>query len=391
MPQPTDDHIGTRLRDIRRRRGLSQRDLATASGVSLSLIRQLEQQNLHGTRMETARKLAVALRVTTSTLLRHDTHEEPDHSEPWRVLRDAVEAPAVQLDTEPTVDGLRTVLAEARAAFFESRMTDVTALLPSLLRDAEALGDDPEARAVRAHLLQLAGSTLTQARQFAAAETALTRALDAATDRLRAASIVTTWTWLLVRQGRVEEGRDMAVRWADDLEPRMSKATPEELAAWGWLLLQVAAAGLRDARDGEAGDAMRLARSAAVLTGRELPIGSSRLASWGPVTVAYKCAERGVVQDRPEAVLATAPGLKAAPGAAPGTEYHRHRLDVAKAYVMLRQHGEAVEVLADVRERAPEWLAQQRYARDILGEVVSRRRTLTPQMRELADAVGLPM
>jgi transcriptional regulator with XRE-family HTH domain/alkylhydroperoxidase/carboxymuconolactone decarboxylase family protein YurZ len=391
MPEHANDHIGPRLRDIRRRRGLSQRDLATASGVSVSLIRQLEQQTLHGTRMETARKLAVALRVTTSTLLRHDTHEEPDRSEPWRALREAVEAPAAQLDTEPTVDGLRAVLAEARTAFFESRMADVAALLPSLLRDAEALGDDPEARAIRAHLLQLAGSTLTQARQFAAAETALTRALDAATDRLRAASIVTTWTWLLVRQGRVEEGRDMAVRWADDLEPRMSRATPEELAAWGWLLLQVAAAGLRDARDGEAGDAMRLARSAAVLTGRELPIGSSRLASWGPVTVAYKSAERGVVQDRPDAVLASAPGLKAAPGATPGTEYHRHRLDVAKAYVMLRQHGEAVEVLAEVRERAPEWLAQQRYARDILGEVVSRRRTLTPQMRELADAVGLPM
>jgi alkylhydroperoxidase/carboxymuconolactone decarboxylase family protein YurZ len=107
--------------------------------------------------------------------------------------------------------------------------------------------------------------------------------------------------------------------------------------------------------------------------------------------VAYKSAERGVVQDRPEATLATAPGLKAAPGAAPGTEYHRHRLDVAKAHVMLRQHGEAVDVLADVRERAPEWLAQQRYARDILGDVVARRRTLTPQMRELADAVGLPL
>lgn len=35
--------IGKRLRDIRKRRGMSQRELANGSGVSLSLIRKLEQ------------------------------------------------------------------------------------------------------------------------------------------------------------------------------------------------------------------------------------------------------------------------------------------------------------------------------------------------------------
>jgi hypothetical protein len=35
--------------------------------------------------------------------------------------------------------------------------------------------------------------------------------------------------------------------------------------------------------------------------------------------------------------------------------------------------------------------AHQQYARDILGMVVEQRRQLTPQMRQLADGIGLPM
>ncbi|MFE9066082.1 helix-turn-helix domain-containing protein [Streptomyces violaceusniger] len=41
MPEETD--IGSSLRKVRKRRGLTQRELATASGVSLSLVRKLEQ------------------------------------------------------------------------------------------------------------------------------------------------------------------------------------------------------------------------------------------------------------------------------------------------------------------------------------------------------------
>lgn len=106
--------------------------------------------------------------------------------------------------------------------------------------------------------------------------------------------------------------------------------------------------------------------------------------------MAYKSAERGIVLERPEQVLATAARLERSTQRA-GTEYHRHRLDVAKAHVMLRQYGDAMHVLSDVHEHAPEWLAEQRYARDIMTDVVSRRRTLTPEMRALADVVRLPL
>ncbi|AJE84151.1 putative DNA-binding protein [Streptomyces albus] len=378
--------LGDRLREIRKRRGLSQRELAQASRVSLSLITKLEQGVVTDTRMETARKLAAALRVPTTSLVSRTPAEPRPAPEPWQALQRSVELPAGQPEEEPTMRGVLAGLQAVRAAHFGKRMREAVDLLVPLLRDAEALGDDPAVRGARAQLLQIAGSTLTGARQFAAAETALRRALDEAPDRLRAASVVTTWTWLLVRQGRFDAARELAVKWADDAEPRMSRATAEEIAAWGWLLIQGHAAALRDNRAGEAADMLRLARSAAVATG-PLRRGEVRIATWGPATVAYKAAEQGVVLDRPDEVLEMAPRLKN--GA--GSEYHRHRLDVAKAYTMTRQHGHALEVLEEVAADAPQWIAEQRYARDTLADTIARRRTLTDSTRRLADLVGLPL
>jgi hypothetical protein len=57
----------------------------------------------------------------------------------------------------------------------------------------------------------------------------------------------------------------------------------------------------------------------------------------------------------------------------------------------VRQYPEAVAVLQDIRAAAPEWLAQQRYATDILTRIIGRRRSLTPEMRELARFLRLPL
>jgi len=51
--------MADRLRQIRKRRGLTQRDLARASGVSVSLIRKIEQEDYDGIGVIALRKLAV--------------------------------------------------------------------------------------------------------------------------------------------------------------------------------------------------------------------------------------------------------------------------------------------------------------------------------------------
>jgi hypothetical protein len=66
---------------------------------------------------------------------------------------------------------------------------------------------------------------------------------------------------------------------------------------------------------------------------------------------------------------------------------NRHLLDVAAAHLELRHHDEAFAVLQRLSGEAGPWLAEQRLARDLLGQIIGRRRTLTPQMRALAAAL----
>ncbi|QKW50286.1 helix-turn-helix domain-containing protein [Streptomyces buecherae] len=388
---------GATLCDIRKRRGLSQKGLSEASGVSISLIRKLEQGQVDHTRLETAHKLATALRVPTTHLLdRHespegaDTDSSPD-AEAWAPVRHAVERPPTDTTTEaPTLEGVQAAADAVGRAWATNQLATAATLLPPALRDAEALGD--EGREAHAYVLQLAGALLTQTRQYDAAETALRQALDAAQGRHRSASVAGTMCWLAIRQGRLTQARTLATRWADDVEPRVSRATAADLAAWGGLLLHLASACVRDNRPGEAADALRFAQAAAVMTGHELPV-RRRMGAWGPLTVAYKRAEQHMIVDRPDKVLEIAEGTEAHTSDAGRVQngFNRHQLDVAAAHVRMRQHAQAVKVLSGVHARVPEWLAQQRYAKDILGDVVKRRRTLTPEMRRLVDAVGLPL
>jgi tetratricopeptide (TPR) repeat protein len=270
------------------------------------------------------------------------------------------------------------------------RIEQLATVLPVLLRDAAAVADIPAGRRVQADLLQLVGWLLTQTRQFDAADDALARALDAAGNDLDAAAAVSTSCWLLMRRGRIAAAATLAEEWADRIEPRMSRATPGELAGWGWLLLRSAAAADRDARPDDADRMLRLAGSAAAAIGpRQVPGGFLR--AYGTTTVQLKTAEHAMVADQPDRVLRLSEAISWEGLRPTSNNLNRNRLDQASARVRLRQYTEAVDTLEQVWQAAPQWLPHQQYARDILGQVIARRRTLTPRMRVLADAVGVPL
>jgi hypothetical protein len=110
---------------------------------------------------------------------------------------------------------------------------------------------------------------------------------------------------------------------------------------------------------------------------------------FGPVTVLVASAETAAIQDNPQATLDIASRLTTA--RLPVRKYApSHRLDVAQAHVTLRQYPEAVSVLQQLRHERPEWLPRQRHASDIMEKIVHRRRTLTPDMRDLASFINLP-
>ncbi|MFD5315244.1 helix-turn-helix domain-containing protein [Streptomyces sp. NPDC127098] len=389
--------IGDRLRDTRKRRGLSQRDLAKRSGVSYSLVRKLEQGDRQSTTMETVRKLADALNVPTSSLVTATSETGADAAtvDRWAAVRQALAGtyPGGDAAEEPTVAGVMASLDSAMPLFSSDSFAQLGALLPALIRDADILaGLDERGRQVQARLLQLTGWLMVQTRQFDIADDVLARALATAGDRLEAAAVVNSQCWLLLRRGQLAESRQLATRWADDIEPRRpSRATLDELSAWGSMLLRVSGAAVRDNRKEEAKDALRWAAAAAVGMGREHQPQADIMRTFGPVTVALKRAENAMVIDKPDHVLRLA-GQVPKGGLRPtSNNRNRHLLDVADAHARMRQYSEAVEKLQQIMDKSPQWLPNQRYAQDIMGRVIARRRTLTPEMRQLADAIRVPM
>lgn len=358
----------------------------------MSLVKKLEQGTIEDVRLETLHKFAIALKVPTSHLVVGPEQPDPVAPERWDDVREALYrgAPDGGFSEEATPDGVLASLASLMPAWRANEYSQVHGLLPALIRDALSLGGD--GRTARSRVLNATAWLLTMTRQFDDALTAARLALDAAPDVQDSMAAVGVMAWCLLRQGRLGEAGDLAVEWADRAEPRFSRAADAELAAYGKVLLYVNNAMVRDNRPGEAEDALSLARAAAAKIRRDVPANASTTMTFGPAQVQIIGAENASLVGQPDRVLALAGQI---PGSALAqvepAQRLRHRLDVAGAHVSMRQYAESMAVLREIHGAAPEWLVHQRYARDTLSRIIQRRRTLTAEMRELADAVRLPL
>jgi DNA-binding XRE family transcriptional regulator len=382
---------GDRIREARKRRGMTQSELAGAAGLSLSAVKKIEQGTLGQMRLETAHNIARALGVPTMEIA--DPHpqmpSEPSDGGIWAATRDALLSPVSAGAVEPVTErGTADVLLSAVKLYHDNEYERLARVLPLLLRDVRDASP-----LLRSRTMQLAGSVMVQTRSHGAARIALTQAqadAEATGSDLDAASTVITLCWLLLVEGRFSEVRSMAATWADRVEPRLSQATNPEISTWGWLLLRGSAAAIRDNRPDEAADMMRLAEAAAIAAGNERGGYRQYWTNFGPATVAMKHVENAVVDARPDVALRLA--ARVPHGLRPTSDNrNRHLLDVSAANAELRRYDEAVGVLKQLRGEAGPWLAEQRMARDILGRIVHHRRTLTPDMRELAEAIRLPL
>lgn len=391
--------IGDRLRSARKRRGLTQAELAERSGVSVSLIRKLEQGELDDTRLETARRLAIALRMETSALIVRPDADAPDEGDVqlWRGVRRALEGATAggPLDA-PTLGGVKAAFDASKPLFRGGEFTELIPVLTTLLRDGDTLvesanGGGTEARRLRSRIRQMTAWLMTLTWQFDTADLAIRLALDDAPDVRSAVPIMDAECWRYIRQGDLAKAREVAIKWADEIEPRrISRASRDDLASWGLMLLRVSTAAVRDNRPGEADDALTFARMAAMGIRRiEHNSDDGLLHAFGPKTVAMLKAENAMVEGKPDVTISFSNQLNGDGYPLPWV-WNRHRLDVAAAHASMRQYPEALAVLQEVRQELPEWIVKQRYARDTLGQIIEKRRSLTPEMRELADFIRVP-
>jgi transcriptional regulator with XRE-family HTH domain len=402
------DTIGARLGRLRLRRGLTQEQLAVASGVSAATIRKLERDDRTTARISTLHHLATALGCQTQDLLGTAVMTAPvapsEESSGLLAVRMAItpvrplNGVAEHFGDLATLTDLSDSVHAANRLYQADNYAAVTEVIPGLVADTatavrEYDGDEKTAALeAHAHALQLAGSTLIHLHQNDLAYAALRQAQDAAEtagNPVLGGSVIVSLCWLLLRQHRLSEAEHIAVATAETMEPSFRKATRSHLATWGWLLLRASAAAVRNNRHSEADDLIRLANAAAARIGHDVIDYHEYWTSFGPTTVAMKAVENAMIEDRPDKALALAETIHN-PGRPTSNNRNRFLLDTAAARIQLRQYGEATAILLAIMRDAPEWLALQRYGADLARTVIDRRsRALPTELVELADLMGI--
>ncbi len=211
----------------------------------------------------------------------------------------------------------------------------------------------------------------------------------AAGDRLSSAAAAYLQGWALIRQGRLDEAEQLATATADDIEPRISRASRDELGVWGRLLMKASSAAARNNRPVEAREILRLARTAGAAIGGGKAGSPYRCGEFSGSSVAFQAIENHMVAERPTRVLGLAARITA--DTAPTSNTHnRHLLDVARAHTMLRQGNEATGILSTLQDESSDWLRQQQMAADTFRDVLRlTKRRVTARQRELAAFFGV--
>lgn len=381
--------IGVRLRELRREKAMTQEELAERAGVSRDLIAKLEQGSRQSARLASLTSIANALDIPLSELTgsRPQLDGERDGASVL-ALRNALLSPDMLPGMEPGEDGepspLATVDASVRAAvrtYWKGDFAPLTALLPQLIGEARltAAAGGPAAAGPLAHAYELAACLMLHLGKDDLAAIAAERAIATAhsgDDELRWATLHGTYTWVLLRQARLEEAERLAVAIADRIEPGFSDPPPR-VAVWGNLLVSALAPAAAAGKD--VSEYISLASAAAERVGRRLEIYHT---AFGPATVAMQTTHAYAVTREPAKALESAHRIH--PGDLVGISRGRHLLDVAQAHLDARHHRAATAALADAFAISPVWWRHQGIARSLVHELVQRERRLSPTLRSLA-------
>lgn len=402
--------IGDNIARIRRQSTLTQEALAERAGLSVETIRKLETNQRTSARIPTMHAIARALGVPTSALVGDASsavaRREPEARPlalmairraltPVTDLMPGTDAPTTD-DPPPTPERIRTLSARLERAFLVNDYATALAVMPEALAATDiAIGSgQPDAYQLRTRVLHVGACVLIQLCEIDLAYCAARLAYEAAgrvDDPLVRPATAGPMAWLLMRQGRFGEAERVAVAAADQVEPRISRASLRELATWGWLLLSGAAAAARDNRGDDAATLLNAAGAAAGRMGEQQLTDQDdfMIGGFGAAKIDMMRAETAAVAGDPARVLAVAERIP--PVHRPTSpSRNRHLLDVAWAHADLGRYAEATEVLLRIREHAPVWLRHQRYARDIVETIAAgRRRAMSQELAELVSLVGV--
>jgi transcriptional regulator with XRE-family HTH domain len=387
--------IGERIRLFRNDALMTQDDLAAAAGVSTDLIRKLEQGQRHTASIASLHRIARALDVEVGDLLgrghpptTNDRHALIlDIRDALTPVDDLAAGPLAGTDP-PGVPMISRSVTYGWGAYWGGRYSALGAMLPDLLVQSRALvracpaADRPKALDLAAQVQQLAAGTLLRLGSADLAHVAARESLRLAADAedpLRDAAMRSTFTYVLMRQGRFADAERVAAAAAQEMQPA-GNATAAQLSVYGGLLLRGATAA---ARGGRAASASEMLAEATDVARRTRADRTDYEVVFGPSNVVMQSADVAVVTEDYAAAAGVARRMPRG-SVLPLAARSRHLADVAHAQLRLGRDRAAESALLTMERSAPAWTAHHQLPRLLVGELLTRGRP-SSRLRDLAQ------
>ena len=391
--------LGRKIAVERRRRGLSQPELARMIDRSVAWVSQVERGVRKVDRMSVLEALATALEVPLAELAAEApvvaaVTEEPPGASGLRLVLSGAYALRAMLDGRrtPAISTLRTKARKTWELTHAGRYTELTDLLQSLVPDLEtAARSVPEEQ--QAEVSELLATTyhacsaaLAKLGEPDAAWIAADRAMAAA-ERAGNPMLVAAGAFRLVfvfiNARRYDQAEETARTAAEALWPTADQDDPQAMSLWGGLTLQraVIAAHVNDP-DTAYGQLERASQIADRLGGGHNEYNTE----FGPANARlYEIAVAVELGDAGRALRAAAnvdtTGLSAERQA-------RMLIDVARAHAQRRQVHEAVAVLTQAEAITPEQVRGHALVRQLVSDLLTMQDPPSAELRDLAKRLN---
>ncbi|WP_409056824.1 helix-turn-helix domain-containing protein [Streptomyces sp. SYP-A7185] len=393
--------IGERVAWYRHRRGMSQEVLAGLVGRTADWLGKAENNRIELDRLSVIRAMAHALDVSIADLIGEPTLLEWSTDSGRRTvpaLREALMdyrqlTPLLGAPTDgepPALAALRSDVSEVWDAYQGSQYGFATRQLPLILSDAllavraYAGEEREEANALLALTYQGAAMVLGKLGENELAWMAADRGLAAAQqsgNNVIVGSLFRSVTHCLLSTGRYETAVQLVSDAAGFLESGLGEATPAYLSVYGTLFLtgSMAAARAEDRATTQA-----FLREADAMASRLGADGNHMWTAFGPTNVAiHKVATAGELGDFQ---VAAELGPQVDTSGLPVERRVRHNLEVARALSAWNRTDDALSMVLDAEEMAPEQVRHHYMSREIvLGWVRGTRGRPTRPVADLAE------
>jgi hypothetical protein len=392
--------LGRKIAAERRRRGLSQPELARMVDRSVAWVSQVERGVRKVDRMSVLEALAAALDVPLAELAAEApvvaaVTEEPPGANGLRLVLSGAYALRAMLDGRrtPAISTLRSKARKAWDLTHAGRYTELTGLLRGLVPDLETAsrsvpeGQRAEVSELLATTYQACSAALAKLGEPEAAWIAADRAMAAA-ERAGNPMLVAAGAFRLVfvfiNARHYDQAEETARTATEALWPMADHGDPQAMSLWGALTLQraVIAAHVNDP-DTAYGELER----ASQIAGRLGEGHNEYNTEFGPANVRlYEIAVAVELGDAGRALRAAASvdttGLSAERQA-------RMLIDVARAHAQRRQASEAVAALLQAEAITPEQVRGHALVRQLVSDLLTMQDPPASELRDLAKRLTM--